>query len=172
MAWKPTIRDIARLIGVSKSTVSRVLNNSANVDPITRERVQRVSAERDFVPDQTAMQLARGDRRLIGMLLPTLWSFMEEIIQGVASVVQESGYEIILSSTTTRHKDFRCVVDRVLATNLTAGLLASIHTHSPQHLITLTRRGLPEDIAIVGFDDINPALSRPLRAHNRAPAVP
>ena len=142
MAKKPTIRDIARLAGVSKSTVSRVLNNSTNVDPLTRERIQHVIAEQDFVPDRTAMQLARGDRWLIGMLLPALWSFIPEIIQGVASVVQENGYEIILYSSTS-HKDFRRVVDRVLATNLTAGLLAVIHTHSPQHLIALSRRGLP-----------------------------
>ncbi|HEY7413698.1 MAG TPA: LacI family DNA-binding transcriptional regulator [Ktedonobacteraceae bacterium] len=142
MARKLTIRDIAHLAGVSKSTVSRVLNNSANVDPLTRERIRRVIAERDFVPDGTALQLARGDRRLIGMLLPALWSFMTEIIQGVASVVEESGYEIILYSS-SGHKDFRSVVDRVLTTNLTAGLLASIHTHSPQHLVTLFRRGLP-----------------------------
>lgn len=142
MTRKLTIRDIAHLASVSKSTVSRVLNNSADVDPITRERVRRIIAERDFVPDGTAMQLARGDRRLIGMLFPAFWSFTTEIVQGVASVVQESGYEIILYSTTC-HKDFRSVVDRVLATNLTAGLLALIHTHSPQHLITLSRRGLP-----------------------------
>lgn len=143
MARKLTIRDIARLAGVSKSTVSRVLNDSINVDPLTRERVQQVIAEQDFVPDQTAMQLANGDRRLIGMLLPALWSFMTEIIQGVADTVQESGYEIILYSSTSSHKDFRGVIDRVLATNLTAGLLASIHTHSPQHLVTLSRRNLP-----------------------------
>jgi LacI family transcriptional regulator len=142
MARKFTIRDIAHLAGVSKSTVSRVLNNGADVDPLTRERVRRVIAERDFVPDGTAMQLARGDRRLIGMLFPAFWSFTTEIVQGVASVVQESGYEIILYST-TGHKDFHSVVDRVLVTNLTAGLLALIHTHSPQQLITLSRRGLP-----------------------------
>ncbi|GLV56139.1 LacI family transcriptional regulator [Dictyobacter sp. S3.2.2.5] len=142
MAKKPTIRDIARLAGVSKSTVSRVLNNSANVDPFTRERIQRVIEEQDFVPDRTAMHLARGDRRLIGMLLPALWSFMPEIIRGIAGVVEENGYEIILYSS-AGHKDFRSVVDRVLTTNLTAGLLASIHTHSPQHLITLSRSGLP-----------------------------
>jgi len=142
MAKKPTIRDIARLAGVSKSTVSRVLNNSSNVDPFTRERIQRVIAEQDFVPDRTAMHLARGDRRLIGMLLPALWSFIPEIIRGIASVVEENGYEIILYSS-AGHKDFRNVVDRVLTTNLTAGLLASIHTHSPQHLITLSRSGLP-----------------------------
>ncbi len=142
MAKRPTIRDIARLAGVSKATVSRVLNNSANVDPITRERIQRVIAEQEFVPDRTAMQLARGDRQLIGMLLPAFWSFMPEIIHGVADVVEQNNYEIILYSA-AGHKDFHRVVDRVLTTNLTAGLLATIHTHSPQHLITLSRRGLP-----------------------------
>ncbi len=142
MARKLTIHDIARLAGVSKSTVSRVLNDSLNVDPATRERVQYVIAEQDFVPDQTAMQLANGERRLIGILLPALWSFMTEIIQGVADTVQDSGYEIILYSSSSG-KDFRSVIDRVLATNLTAGLLASIHIHSPQHLVTLSRRDLP-----------------------------
>lgn len=142
MAKKPTIRDIARLAGVSKSTVSRVLNNSANVDSITRERIQRVIAEQEFVPDRTALQLARGDRRLIGMLIPALWSFMPEIIRGIAGVIEDNGYEVILYSS-SGHKDFRNVVDRVLTTNLIAGLLASIHTHSPQHLITLSHSGLP-----------------------------
>jgi LacI family transcriptional regulator len=140
---KPTIRDIARLTGVSKSTVSRVLNNSANVDPVTRERVQRVIAEQGFVPDRTAMQLARGDKQFIGMLLPTLtWSFMAEILQGVAGVVEMSEREIILY-TTTPFKDLSGVVDRVMATNLISGMLASFHTQSPQHLIALQQRGLP-----------------------------
>jgi LacI family transcriptional regulator len=140
---KPTIRDIARLTGVSKSTVSRVLNNSTNVDPATRERVQRVMAEQGFVPDRMAMQLARGEKRFIGMLLPTLtWSFMADILQGVASIVEMSGREIILY-TTTPFKDFSHVVDRVIATNLISGMLASFHTQSPQHLISLQQRGLP-----------------------------
>lgn len=140
---KPTIRDIARLTGVSKSTVSRVLNNSTKVDPVTRERVQRVIAEQGFVPDRTAMQLARGEKQFIGMLLPTLtWSFMAEILQGVASVIEMSEREIILY-TTTPFKDFSHVVDRVMGTNLISGMLASFHTQSPQHLIALQKRGLP-----------------------------
>ncbi|HET8842278.1 MAG TPA: LacI family DNA-binding transcriptional regulator, partial [Ktedonobacteraceae bacterium] len=140
---KPTIRDIARLAGVSKSTVSRVLNNSTNVDPATRESVQRVMAEQGFVPDGMAMQLARGEKQFIGMLLPTLtWPFIADILQGVASVVEASEREIILY-TTTPFKDFSNVVDRVMATNLISGMLASFHTQSPQHLVALQKRGLP-----------------------------
>ncbi len=52
---KPTIRDIVRLAGASKSTVSRVFNKSTRVNPITREHVRRVIAEHDFAPDNLAM---------------------------------------------------------------------------------------------------------------------
>jgi beta-glucosidase len=60
MTEKLTIRDIARLAGVSKATVSRVLNNKPDVDPNTRERVLRIVEEYGFVPDDTAVQLASG----------------------------------------------------------------------------------------------------------------
>lgn len=60
MAEKLTIRDIARKAEVSKATVSRVLNNKSNVDPQTRDRVLRIVEESGFVPDDTAVQLARG----------------------------------------------------------------------------------------------------------------
>ena len=60
MAEKLTIRDIARLAGVSAATVSRVLNDKPDVDPLTRERVMQVMKERGFSPDPLAVQLASG----------------------------------------------------------------------------------------------------------------
>src|SRR5579875_121100 len=60
MTEKLTIRDIARLAGVSTATVSRVLNNKPDVDPLTRERVLRIMQERGFQPDPLAVQLATG----------------------------------------------------------------------------------------------------------------
>lgn len=58
MSRKPTIRDIARLAGVSSATVSRVLNHKPDVDPLTRERVLQLIEEHSFVPDLLATQLA------------------------------------------------------------------------------------------------------------------
>ena len=57
MPGKPTIRDIAQLAGVSIATVSRVLNDKPDVDPLTRERVIRLIQEHGFVPDLFAAQL-------------------------------------------------------------------------------------------------------------------
>lgn len=68
MDEKLTIQDIARLAGVSKSSVSRVLNNYPAISQELRERVMRVVREYNFVPNVTARGLAGGKTRLVGVL--------------------------------------------------------------------------------------------------------
>ncbi len=70
MPKKYTIDDIAHLAGVSRTTVSRVLNHKPDVDPSTREHVLRIIQEYNFVPSSTASGLAGGRSRLLGMLIP------------------------------------------------------------------------------------------------------
>src|SRR5258707_7188469 len=82
MAEKLTIRDIARLAGVSKATVSRVLNNKPDVDPHTRERVLRIVEELGFVPDDTAVQLAGGPAQ---RSIHTIATFPPHFFCGVSS---------------------------------------------------------------------------------------
>lgn len=65
-----TIKGIAGLAGVSRSTVSRVLNNHPNVRPVVRERVQRVISEHKYVPRAAARSLVTSRSRLIGLLVP------------------------------------------------------------------------------------------------------
>ena len=72
MAEKLTILDIARLAGVSKATVSRVLNSKPDVDPATRERILHIMEEQGFVPSIAASGLAGGRSRLLGALVPSL----------------------------------------------------------------------------------------------------
>ncbi|HEY7349824.1 MAG TPA: GH1 family beta-glucosidase [Ktedonobacterales bacterium] len=63
MRERLTIQDIARLAGVSTATVSRVLNQKPDVDPLTRERIARIMDEHGFVPDFSAMRLAGNQGR-------------------------------------------------------------------------------------------------------------
>lgn len=65
MAKRPTIEDIARLVGVSRTTISRVLNHQPDVDRATRERVLRIIDEQGYVPSLTAAGLAGGRNRLL-----------------------------------------------------------------------------------------------------------
>ena len=65
-----TIRDIADLAGVSKSTVSRVINNSPNVNEKTREKVMHIMDETNFLPSAIAQGLSHHYANTIGVLLP------------------------------------------------------------------------------------------------------
>src|SRR5260221_1696556 len=120
MVEKITIRDIARLAGVSKATVSRVLNQKPDVGPATRERILRLMEEQAFVPSITASRLAGGRSRVIGILIPSLtWPLIPEIMRGISEVVEQSSYELLLYSITREQdrteKEQRDVIDRILA---------------------------------------------------------
>ena len=89
---KLTIRDIAALSGLSKSTVSLVLNNSPKVDPATRRHVLAVMRRHNYVPSFAATALAKGSTRLIGMIVPGLsWHMVASINIGVAAVTERTG---------------------------------------------------------------------------------
>jgi LacI family transcriptional regulator len=157
MRSKLTIQDIARMAGVSKATVSRVINQKKNVDPKTRERVMRIINEKGFVPSITASGLAGGRSRLIGVLAPPLtWPFVPEIMRGVAEVMERTSYEIVLYSInpTRGHSD---VLDRILAMRLISGMVAILPGQLAHHLTDLRDHGLP----LVVIDDQGPLIDLP-----------
>ncbi len=180
MAGKLTIQDIARLAGVSKATVSRVLNHKPDVDPSTRERILRIMDEQGFVPSVTAAGLAGGRPRIIGVLVPSLtWPFIPEIVQGVAEFVEKSSYELILYSlsyppgegngngTGKFAEDRSAAVDRILDARLTAGLVAITPGAAARHLTQLHEQGFP----VVLIDDQGLPTSAPwVGADNRVGA--
>src|SRR3954468_2940287 len=92
-----TISDVAARAGVSKTTVSRVLNGRGELDEATAARVRRVIEELGYVPSSRAVNLARGRTRVVGMLIPALtWPWMGEVVQGVADVLETEGYGLLL----------------------------------------------------------------------------
>jgi LacI family transcriptional regulator len=152
MPGKATIRDIAKLAGVSTATISRVLNNKPDVDPATRERVLRIVEEQQFVPSITASGLPNGRSRLIGVLIPDLtWPLIPDLMRGIGEVVGSTSYELILYSITeaNHEKDRSDVIDRIVGTRLAAGLLAVFPGRSSEHLAQLHSRDFP----VVLIDD-------------------
>jgi len=149
MASKLTIDDIARLGGVSKATVSRVINQKPDVDPATRAKILRIMDEQGFVPSITAAGLAGGRTRLIGVLIPSLtWPLMPEIVRGVAHVIEQTPYELILYSL-SHEQDRTAVIGRILSARLTEGLLAVYPGQATAYLNELHASGYP----VVMLDD-------------------
>jgi LacI family transcriptional regulator len=165
MPKKVTILDIARLAGVSRTTVSRVLNQKGEVDPATRERVQRIIEEQGFVPSITAAGLAGGRNRLIGMLVPNFsWPIIPELMRGIAEVINSTPYELVLYSFNDEDlsRDRSDIINRVLATQLTAGILAVFPGGLSQQLTWLYQQGLP----VVIIDDQAEQVTPWVRADN------
>ncbi len=92
-----TISDIARLSGVSKRTVSRVINNSPKVGKATREKIQRVIQEMSYRPNSQARGLAARCSYLLGLIYDNPDAlFIDEVQRGVLSVCRELGYELVV----------------------------------------------------------------------------
>lgn len=97
MREKVTINDVARLAGVSKRTVSRVLNQSPAVAKSSREKVQRIISDLGYQPNPQARGLAASRSYLIGLIYDNPDAFfIEAIIRGISSVCIEKGYELVV----------------------------------------------------------------------------
>ncbi|HEX7555301.1 MAG TPA: LacI family DNA-binding transcriptional regulator [Leptolinea sp.] len=98
-----TIIDVAREAGVSYGTVSRVINDSPNVKPETRERVKGVITRLGFVGNRNARSLVSGHSNVIGLLLPDLGTaYIGEIIRGIDGELETSHYNLMLYTTHRR----------------------------------------------------------------------
>lgn len=101
----PTIKDVADLAQVGIGTVSRVLNNSAQVRPETRERVLKAIEELGFIPNPAARQLSGGKTSVIGVITPffTQPSYVERLA-GIQSCLYDSDYDLVLYSINSREQ--------------------------------------------------------------------
>lgn len=94
---KTTINDVARLSGVSKRTVSRVLNNSPKVGKATREKIQCIIDELNFSPNTQARGLAARRSYLLGLIYDNPDAlYINDVQRGVLSVCREFGYELVV----------------------------------------------------------------------------
>ncbi|HYI63456.1 MAG TPA: LacI family DNA-binding transcriptional regulator [Allosphingosinicella sp.] len=96
-AAKPTINDVARLAGVSKKTVSRVINRSPLLNEDTRGRVEKVIAELGYVPNPQARALALGRNFLVGLIHDNPNAQMVlNMQQGILEALQGTDFEMVV----------------------------------------------------------------------------
>ncbi|MCD8051574.1 MAG: LacI family transcriptional regulator [Clostridiales bacterium] len=94
------IKEVAKLAGVSISTVSRVMNGSKNVSPELEERVRTVAAEVGYNANRAAQSLRRGQSRRVGVILTSISrTFFTAVLEGINKIADDYGYTIILMET-------------------------------------------------------------------------
>ncbi len=132
-----TLEDIARMAGVSRSTVSRVVNNHPNVRPEVRERVWKIIHEVGYQPHAAARSLATNRTNVIGLVIPeavsTLFTdpFFPLLIRGITDACYEHNYHLMLAlfSTPAQEED---LYNRLLRSrHLDGVILASTRLDDP-----------------------------------------
>lgn len=147
-----TIKDIARALGLSTSTVSRALRDSYEISPETKQKVLAYSEKINYRPNPIALSLKEKRSRSIGIIVCEIAnSFFSQIINGIESIAYDKGYNVIISQS---HESYeREVINtQYLASRSIDGLLVSVssETQDLDHLKNLHDRGFP----IVFFDRI------------------
>jgi len=98
------LHDVAKLAGVSKSTVSRVINNEYGVKKSTKEKVQKAIDECGYVINQVAKDLKSQKTNLIGVIVPTLSSnSTAQGVDGLSYVFDKNGKHVLLANSQHKH---------------------------------------------------------------------
>lgn len=147
-----TIKDIAKALQLSHSTVARALKGSYKISEETTRRVKEYAERHGYRPNLIAQSLRNQNSRTIGVLLCSIPnSFFAEVINGIESVAAEKDYYVIISQN---HESYESEVKNLkhLESRLIDGLLVSLsaETKNVNHFKEFHEKGMP----IVFFDRI------------------
>jgi LacI family transcriptional regulator len=147
-----TIKDIAKALGVSTSTVSRALRDSYEISPETKELVLECAKKLNYMPNPIALSLKERRSRSIGVVVCEIAnSFFSQVINGIESIAYDRGYNVIIAQS---HESVeREIMDlHYLSSRSVDGLIISLstETNDMSHLLDLHNKGLP----IVLFDRV------------------
>jgi LacI family transcriptional regulator len=162
-----TLEDIARLSGVSRSTVSRVINAEVNVKDGTRRKVQEVINSYNFQPNLAARGLVTGRTNVIGVVIPASVAvvftdpYFPQLLQGISALCNTRDYSVMLWLAEPEFE--RRMISRILHNGLVDGVVvASIAMNDPiiQSLIEskmpfiLIGRHPTEDVNYLDVDNV------------------
>ena len=142
---KVTINVVAKHAGVSKKTVSRVLNNEPNVSDATKQKVRAVFDELGYRPSPVARALATNQSFLIGLVYDNPnKSYVSEIQEGALSSCDDKGYHLIIHPTDHNGEHLLSNIDSLLTESRLDGLVLTPPFSDMPHLISLLdNRGTP-----------------------------
>ncbi|WP_455916689.1 ribose operon transcriptional repressor RbsR [Pantoea agglomerans] len=127
-----TMKDVARLAGVSTSTVSHVINNNRFVSDAVREKVTTAISQLNYAPSALARSLKLNQTRTIGMLLTASSNpFYSEVVRGVERSCYERGYSLVLCNTDGDENRMNRSLETLLQKRVDGLLIMCTESHIP-----------------------------------------
>lgn len=145
MKDKGTIYDIAKMLNISPSTVSRALHDSPLVSKGTRQKVQRTAEDMGFRINTLASNLRTQKTRSVGVIMHELRSnFMVSVLSGIEKVTNKAGYDLIIAHSSESYQKEVANVNNLLNRRVD-GLIASLAFDTPDldHFMQYRKKGVP-----------------------------
>jgi LacI family transcriptional regulator len=153
MIQKPaTIKEIAKRLNVSVSTVSRALHNHPSIGLRTKMQVQKLAEELNYEPNQAAISFKQGKTFTIGVILPNLGEeFFSTAINGIEDIAIKNNYTVLIGQSHDDIEREKKIVD-TMRRHRVDGLLVSLskNTDTYQHFEQLEKYSIP----VVFFDRV------------------
>jgi DNA-binding LacI/PurR family transcriptional regulator len=147
-----TINDIAKVLKISKSTVSRALKNHPDISQLTKDAVNSVAVSLKYIPNTVAASFRNKKSKIIGLVVPQIsYFFFPSVVRGVEEIVHNRGYNLlILQSNESYEREVENL--NILIANNVEGILASVSLKTEnfdhfQHIIDI-------ELPIVFFDRV------------------
>lgn len=143
---RSTINDVAKMAGVSKATVSAVLNDTGTVRGSTRERVLEVMEHLNYRPSVAAAHTAGPKGRSIGLVIKEIDNpYYGEVVTGARAAALEAGYTLLVTSSEGDYEAERRAVELLQAKDVDGLILTPVldETADLSHLFELKRRNFP-----------------------------
>ena len=140
-----TIKDIAKALDLSPSTVSRALRDSYEIGEDTKKRVKNYAKQHNYRPNPAALSLKEKKTLSIGVVVSEIANpFFSQIIDGIESIAYDKGYNVIITQSKESVEREKIILD-YLTSRSVDGLIISVsaETNNSQELIELKERGLP-----------------------------
>lgn len=147
-----TIKDIAKELGISPSTVSKALKGHPDISLSTKKAVKELVEKWNYKPDPIALSLQSGQSKTIGVIVPEIIHyFFSTVIGGIGDLAYDSGYQVMFCQSNESYEREVNAVETLLS-NRVDGILVSITkmTEKFDHLKKIQKAGIP----LVFFDRI------------------
>lgn len=158
MTKPPTIKDIARQLNISISTVSRAIRNASDVNKETKQAVLALVEELNYQPNQLALSLRNKQTHTIGVIVPNLDYVLSMMVRGIDEVALEAGYTVMICQS---NESFgrEILNTRRLLESLVDGFIVSVssETKNFDHIKKIQEKEIP----LVIFDRVTPHLKAP-----------
>jgi LacI family transcriptional regulator len=147
-----TIKDIARELGISPSTVSKALKGHPDISPSTKKAVRELVERWNYKPDLIALSLKSGRTKTIGVIVPEIVHyFFSTVISGIEDLAYDSGYHVMFCQSNESYEREVKAVQTLLSSRVD-GILVSLSkvTKNFDHFRDISKAGIP----VVFFDRI------------------